>query len=145
MQDYIGSALPFHFGLLIGIIAVFVAYPQGGFAAFIGTGQHLHPLGNHEGRVKSQTEVSDNAVLRRVFFISFHEFHGAGKGDIADIPVNFLVGHANAVVHHRKGLVFLVQHHIYPEVFALLFFSFSQRRQTLHLGHGIAGVRDDLS
>ena len=72
-------------------------------------GQYLHFLGDDEGTVEADAELTDQgAVLALVAGEPVEELLGAGFGDGAEMLHRFFTAHADAVVDNRHGAGLLV-------------------------------------
>ena len=81
-----------------GELHAVLAFPaHGGRALLEAEGVDGHLVGGHEGAVKAQAEMADDAALG-VALVLFEEFLGAGEGHLVDVLVHFLGGHADAVI-----------------------------------------------
>ena len=68
-------------------------------ARLIGQRFNLYTVGYHEGRVKSQTEMSDDSrAFFGFFLIFFQKFFRSGKGNLGDITLHLVLGHADSVI-----------------------------------------------
>ena len=57
-------------------------------------GENLNLVGNHERRVKAQTEVSDDGLI----LILCQELLGTREGNLVDVTLNLIGSHTNAAV-----------------------------------------------
>src|SRR5215831_11857334 len=66
--------------------------------------QDFDLVGDHEGRIKADTELSDQAhILARVTGQLTDKRSGAGAGDCAEVLYQLLAVHADAVIRHNQG------------------------------------------
>ena len=115
VQHDFGAAVGF-VDLLEGEVGRAVAAPFHRLGVLlVGFGEDIHAVGDHEGGVESESEVADDAggVVALVFG---EEVFGAGEGDLVDVAVHLLGGHADAAVDDVDGLVVLVDLHLDGEV-----------------------------
>ena len=103
---------------------------------------YLHLGRDHEGRVEAQTEVADDGVGRVLVFGK--EFLGAGEGNLVDVFVDVLGGHAYAAVGDGEGAFLLVDGDRDVEV-AQLALIFAERRERAQLLGGVDGVAHQLA
>jgi hypothetical protein len=80
-------------------------------ALFVGEGIDFDLACHHEGRVEAQTEVPDDLAIATVF-IFLDEFFGAGEGDLVDVLLHLVGGHADAVVCDRELFVVFVDRNL---------------------------------
>ena len=115
-----------------------VATPFHGFGVvLVRTGDNFHLLGYHEGRVESQTEVTDNGV--GVVLVFFQEVVGTGEGNLVDVFVDFLGRHTQTTVADGDGTFVLVGFYADGQI-AQFAFEFTGRSQCLQLLSGIHGI-----
>ena len=107
---------------------------------FVGLGDDLHLVRHHEGRVETQTEVTDN----RLVLVFFHELFGARECDLVDVAVDFIGCHADTAVGYGQRLFLLVDGDMDREVaqFAL---DFAERRKGFQLLGSIYGIGNQLT
>ena len=91
------------------VSAVAARFPRPRLVTGGGAGFERHLVGDHERGVKPDAELADQLrlVLGVAFLQFLHELARAGAGDSADVFLEFLLGHADAVVldPERLGLV----------------------------------------
>ena len=81
-----------------------VAAPLHSLAAFaLAERDDVHAVGHHEGRVEPQPKVTNDGLLRVGVLVLLQEVGGTGEGDLVDILVDLLRGHANAIVADGHG------------------------------------------
>ena len=101
-------------------------------------------LGHHERAVEAQTEVTDDAALVALLrLILLQKFLRAGKRDLTDVFLDFVRGHADAVVRHGQRARILVAYHVHAVRLARRLFA--ARDQHLVFRNGVAAVGNDLS
>ena len=100
------------------VAAVAARFPGPRFVVSGGAGFERDLVGDHEGRVKADAELADQfrIVLGLVFLKFLHELPSAGTGDGADVALEFLLGHADAVVLDSERLGFVVDKELDPEL-----------------------------
>ena len=71
-----------------------------------GEGLDLDLVGDHEYGIKAEAEVADNAGILLVFVLGIflEEALRAGEGDLIDICLDLVLGHAHAVVDEAQLL-----------------------------------------
>ena len=137
-------------GAALGLVTVLhlklrraVTRPVHGLGAFLpAQGAYFHLLGHHEGRVETQTEVTDDGIGGVLVFLE--ELLGSREGDLVDVLVDFLGCHADAAVAHgeRSGLLIDGDGHAQPFGRA---FEFTGSREGFELLGGIDGIAHELA
>ena len=102
-----------------------VGLPGPGLVASDGAGDDAHLLAHHEGGIEADAELADDVHIGEVLEslrlagLAFSsslglgglEFERVGMGDGAEVLVQLVFGHADAVVGHRdRALVAVVAH-----------------------------------
>ena len=105
-------------------------------------GDDVHRLRHHEGAVEAQSEVADDGV--GVVLVFLQEVIGAREGNLVDVLVNLLLGHAHAVVADGDGALLLVEGDADGQV-AQLAVEVALQLHGLQLLRGIDGVRHHLA
>ena len=118
--------------------AVLALPAHGGRAILEAEGVDGHFVGGHEGAVKAQAEMADDAALG-VALVLFEEFLGAGEGHLVDVLVHFLGSHADAVVLESQLLVFFIHGHGDAQILV------GPARRHAVFGHGVAAVGHQLA
>ena len=114
-------------------------------ALLVGEGLNLHRAGNHEGRIKSQAKVADDAgVALALLLVFFQKFLRAGEGDLGDVPLHLVLGHADAVIRDDQLLFIRVDGDDDLGLIALLVRRLADAAQALQLFDGVAAVGDNL-
>ena len=120
-----------------------VAGPVDGLGAFLpAEGVDGDFLADHEGGIESEAEVADDGVELVLVFLE--ELAGGGEGDLVDVAVDFLLGHADAAVDDLEGLFLLVQLDADLEL-AELALEIAAGGERLHLLGGVHRVGDELA
>ena len=63
-----------------------------------------HLVGHHERGVEAQSEMTDDLVLVGLVLVLLQEILGAGEGDLVDVLLHLVGGHAQAVIGEGDGL-----------------------------------------
>ena len=100
----------------------------------------INLLGNHKGRIESQSEMSDNLVFVCFVFVFLQKFRGAGKSDLRNIFDNFLRRHADSVIDELQGLALVVHDHFDLRLIPFGQMCLADRIQFFALGDGIGAV-----
>ena len=84
------------------------------FVLAIRLGFNHHTVGNHEGGVKSEPEMSDDLIFRRLVFVSLDKILCARKSNLIDILLHFFGTHTDAVVKETDTLLLRAHFHLNP-------------------------------
>ena len=100
-----------------------------------------HLVRDHEHGVEAQAEVADDAAVLLVVLLGvlLQEALCAGEGDLVDVFLHLVLGHAHAVVDEAQLLCRLVHLDMHGAALGELVVHHAQ------LGDGVAGVGDDLT
>ena len=140
-----GAALRAVTGFQAEIHAAF-GFPVNGLGTFLpGEGIDGDLVGDHEGRVEAQAEVADDLVLGGLVLIGVQKVRSAGKGDVVDVFLYFLSGHAEAVVLKAEDLIRRIGGHVNAQFFLGIQSRFTHQFQFFQFGDGVAAVRDHLA
>ena len=90
------------------VLSVCRADPLDGGGVGIGFGYEFNRVADHKRGVEAETEMSDDAVILIIALILLDELECAREGDLADITVDFLCGHADAVIGDGQRFCFLI-------------------------------------
>ena len=107
VEDDVAASVGFlHF--LKGEFGTSVAAPFHGFGTFlIGACYNLHLLADHEGRIKAESEVSDDGIGAVLVFVQ--EVGNAREGNLVDVFVNLFGSHTDTAVADGERLVLLIE------------------------------------
>ena len=122
VQSNLGAALvTVSLGDFIGSAAARFPRPRlvaAGVARF-----ECHLVRNHEGRVEPDTELADQ--FRVVFDLAFlqflHELPCTGTGNSADVGLEFIACHADAVVLDAEGFSLVINVELYAKLRIVLY------------------------
>ena len=126
------------------VVAVGSAGPVNGGRIGIGLGDQFNRVAYHKGRVKTKAKVTDDTVVLVISLVFFHKFQRSGKGNLANIAIQLLGGHADSVVGYGKGLGALIQNDL-NAIGLIAVIILTKRSKPLELGDGIGGIGDDLA
>ena len=119
MQHNICTALWLD-GLFHCVLRRTVAWPVNGFGVLlVREGEYLHFVCNHEGRVETQTEVTDNGFC--FVFVFIHKLFCTRESDLVDILIHLLGCHTDTVVLYGKGLFLFINKYAHACVTQLAF------------------------
>ncbi len=142
VEGDLGAAVLFLAGAH-GVLRGAVAGPGHGLGAFLpAEGVDGDLLAHHEGGVEAQAEVADDGA--ELVFVFLEELAGGGEGDLVDVAVDFLLGHADAAVDDLEGFLLLVELHADFQL-AQLALEVAAGGEGLHLLGGVHRVRDELA
>ena len=99
---------------------------------------------HHEGGVEAHAELADDVGVLGVVAHFLLELVGAGGGDDAQVVLQVLLVHADAVVADGDEAVFLVHLQLDLEILAVQAHGLVRQRLVAQLVAGVAGVGDDL-
>ena len=124
-----------------------VGRPQPRLVRSGAAGEHIDPLGDHEGRIEAHSELTDQrrtaAALRGLD--SLHERPGARAGDGAQRLHHFVPAHADAVVLDRDLLLVGVDGDRDAQLWVIAQQGRVGDRLVAQLLAGIGGVGDQLA
>ena len=112
----------------------------------MGAGVDLYRVADHEGGIEAKAKVADDAAFGTLTaaLVFLNEIHCARKGDGADIALQLLLSHTDAVVLHRQRFGSLVKDHVDAKgcVGALCL---AKGLEATQLGNGVGGVGNDFA
>ena len=115
VQHDFGAAVGF-FNLFEGEVGGAVTAPLNCLSVFlIRFGEDIHTVGDHEGGVETESEMTDD-VSGVVAFVFGEEVLRAGEGDLVDIAIDLLGGHTDTAVDYMDGFVVFVDLHVDGEI-----------------------------
>ena len=90
--------------ILDGVTLKTVGLPNVGGILAIGAAHDLHMAGDHKGRVEAHAKLTDNVHIGALLLgVLGLKLLGAGMGDGAQVALELLGGHANAVIRDGNG------------------------------------------
>ena len=139
-------------GVLLGLgdgVAVRAgADPLVGRVAAVGASDDRDLVGDHERGIEANAELTDNVdggVLLRVLAEAVLELQRAAARDDAEVAVELLLRHADAVIRHRDRARVLIRGDADLEIAARHAHVFIRERLVAELVDRVRGVRDDLA
>ena len=158
VHDDVGAVL----GALgrLDVVAVdAVGFPGPGLVASDGAGDDAHLLAHHEGGVEADAELADDVHVGEVveplrlaglgigsgLGLGGLELEGIGMGDGAQVLVQLVFGHADAVVGHGDGALVGGKAHRDGQVVAAHGHLGVGEAAEVQLVHGIRRVGDELA
>ena len=131
--------------ILHGEFGAAVALPVNSLGALlVGQGVDVHLVRHHEGGIEAQSEMADDLVRVALVLIFLYEVGCAGEGDLVDVLLHLVRGHAQSIVHEGQGLLLRVHDDVYPRLVPLRQGILAHHVQLLQLRHGVAAVGDQL-
>ena len=112
----------------------------------VGPGDHRHPVGHHEGGIEAHAELADDVGLVPLVLLGqlLLELERAAAGDGAQVGLQLLLGHADAVVGDGEGTLLLVRDQRNFEVSPVQTHLIVGEGLVGQLVHRVAGVGDEL-
>ena len=158
VHDDVGAVLR-AFGRLDVIAVDAVGFPGPGLVRPDGTGHHAYLLAHHEGGVEAHAELADDVHVGEVveplglaglalgggLGLGGLELEGVGMGDGAEVAVELVLGHADAIVGHGDGALVAVEAHHDGQVVAAHGHRRVGEAAEVELVHGVGGVGDKLA
>ena len=133
-------------GLLHGELAAAVALPVNGLRSLlIGKRINGDKRRYHERRIEAQSEVADDLIVVRLILVFIHEGFRTGEGNVVDILLHLIRGHAKSVIGNLNGLALGIQNHVNSCLPALRKLRFSHHFQLLQLCNCIAAIGNQLT
>src|SRR5690554_7779571 len=81
-----------------------ITNPSCGLCAFlIRKGLDLHLMGDHKGRIKPETKLTDDFIGILCIFKFLYKFGGSGKSDLVDVFFDFLGSHSKTPVRNGRS------------------------------------------
>ena len=119
------------------------ADPLVGRVAAVGAGDDRDLIGNHERGIEA--DDVDSGILLLVLAEAVLELQRAAARDDAEVAVELLLRHADAVIRHRDRARILIRGDADLEVAARHAHVFIRERLVAELVDRVRGVRDDLA
>ena len=144
-QDDIGTVLG-TLAVLDGVALKTVGFPHMGDILAVGAADDLHMAGDHKGRVEAHAKLADNVDIRTLLLgVLGLKLLGAGMSDGAQIALDLLGGHANAVIRNRDGAGVLIKGDANGQVALVDLNARVLQALKVELVDGVARVRDKLA
>ena len=141
-DDVRAHGIPLAFGDGVAVGAGGLPHP-GGVGAVLPR-HHGDVVRHHKGGVEAHAELADHVGVLGVVPHLLLEFVGAGGGDDAQVVLQVLLVHADAVVGDGQSPVFLVHLDLDLEVLAAHAHGVIRQGLVAQLVTGVAGIGDDL-
>ena len=142
MQNNIGTTLRLD-GVLHRIFRVAFARPVNSLRVlFVRERENLHFLGNHEGRIETETEMADDGFC--LVFVLVEELLCAGERDLVDELIHLFGRHSDTVVGDGKCLFLFINRNAYARITQVTL-DFAYGRKGLEFGRCINCVGNQLT
>ena len=144
-QNDIGTVLG-TLAILDGVTLKTVGLPNVGGILAIGAAHDLHMAGDHKGRVEAHAKLTDNVHIGTLLLgVLGLKLLGAGMGDGAQIALELLGGHANAVIRDGNGAGVFIKGDANSQVALVELDARVLQALKVELVDGVARVRDKLA
>ena len=132
--------------VLDGVALKTVGFPHMGDILAVGAADDLHMASDHKSRVEAHAKLADDVDIRTLLLgVLGLKLLGAGMGDGAQIALELLGGHANAVIRDRDGAGILVERDADGKVTLVELNARVLQALKVELVDGVARVRDKLA
>ena len=123
------------------VAAVLVAYPIDSRRTGVRARFHFHAVTDHKDRVEAETEVADDALLRRVALalVLTDEIQCARQRDLVDVALHLLARHPDAVIRDSDGLSVPIQCDVDAEI-VVPDLRLSKRNEPPELGNRVSRI-----
>ena len=112
---------------------------------FIRKGFNFYPIGNHESRVKSKTEMADNLITVGFVFILFDEIRCTGKSNLGNILFYFFLRHTDTVILKANGFCIGIHNNAYTTFIVCRLLPFGNQGKLLQLSYRIGSIGNLLT
>ena len=144
-QDNIGTVLG-ALAVLDGITLKTIRLPHVSGVLPIGAADNLYVAGNHKGRVEAHAKLADDVDIGALLLgVLGLKLLGAGMGDGAQIALELLGGHANAVIRDGNGAGVFIKRDANSQVALVELDARVLQALKVELVDGVARVRDKLA
>ena len=144
-QDDIGTVLG-TLAVLDGVALKTVGFPHMGDILAVGAADDLHMAGDHKSRVEAHAKLADDVDIRTLLLgVLGLKLLGAGMGDGAQIALQLLGGHANAVIRDGNGAGVFIKGDANGQVALVDLDARVLQALKVELVDGVARVRDKLA
>ena len=111
----------------------------------VGARNDLDAVGDHERRIKAHAELPDDVHVAFCGLVFLRKLPRTAFRNGAEVLVELLLGHADAVVGHRKQTLFFVNGQVDAEVVAAERHAVVRQRAKIQLVYGVARIGDKLA
>ena len=144
-QDNIGTVLG-ALAVLDGVTLKTIRLPHVSGVLPIGAADNLYVAGNHKGRVEAHAKLADDVDIGALLLgVLGLKLLGAGMGDGAQIALQLLGGHANAVIRDGNGAGIFIKGDANGQVALVDLDARVLQALKVELVDGVARVRDKLA
>ena len=132
--------------VLDGITLKTIRLPHVSGVLAIGAADNLYVAGNHKGRVEAYAKLADDVDIGALLLgVLGLKLLGAGMGDGAQIALELLGGHANAVIRDGNGAGVFIKGDANSQVALVELDARVLQALKVELVDGVARVRDKLA
>ena len=132
--------------ILDGVTLKTIRLPHVSGVLAIGAADDLHMAGDHKGRVEAHAKLADDVDIRTLLLgVLGLKLLGAGMGDGAQIALELLGGHANAVIRDGNGAGVFIKGDANSQVALVELDARILQALKVELVDGIARVGDKLA
>ena len=144
-QNDVGT-VRFALGRLNGVALHAVAFPSVRLIASECAGHNAHVVGHHKRRVETNAELANNVNVGTLLLSVFGlERLAVGVSDGAQVLVQLVLAHANAVIGNNNSARALVEVHANAQLVFVNGGRFVGQALEVQLVHGIGRVRNELT
>lgn len=111
----------------------------------IAQGIDLNIIGNHEGGIETQSEMTDNIILIRLILVFLKECAGARESDLCNVLLYFRFCHAQTRINKLDGLLIRVHDHLDTVLMIVRILILPHNFELVQLGDRVASVGDQFS
>ena len=132
--------------VLDGITLKTIRLPHVSGVLPIGAADNLYVAGDHKGRVEAHAKLADDVDIRTLLLgVLGLKLLGAGMGDGAQIALELLGGHANAIVRNGDGTGVFIKGDVNSQVALVELNARILQALKVKLVDGVTRVRDKLA
>ena len=144
-QDDIGTVLS-TLAILDGVALKTVGLPNVGGVLAISAADDLHVAGDHKGGVEAHAKLADDVDIGALLLgVLGLKLLGAGMGDGAQIALELLGGHANAVIRDGNGAGVFIKRDANSQVALVELDTRVLQALKVELVDGVTRIRDKLA
>ena len=125
------------------VFAVTVTFPEYRFCTFlVRQCINSHLICNHECRIETKTEVTDNLVFICLVLVLLKEICRTGESNLCNILFHFICCHTDTIIDKLQCLLFRIHNDIYTELLTFLKLILTHHFKLLYLCHCITAIGD---
>ena len=128
------------------VLGAAVTFPVNRLCALlIGKGIDMNLVRYHEGRVKAQSEMTDDLIVIGLVLVFLQEISRAGKGDLVDVFLDLVCRHAQSGIDEFQCFVLRIYHHADAVFMSLRIGVFANQGKLFELRDSVAAVGNQLT